>query len=158
MPASSGDIRSSVWRSRLNGFRTAKNMTDEGGNPRATCYIGFCTPRRTERDLKKKKNPRATVTYTIGAREALSAQAQWEVGCPGSIEFDCCRHDLPASINRLYVPNTIFFRDSFLLFVTAFDEVLYNRRQSNLLSLVFSEIGHSTIQGGSNFLKIARGR
>src|SRR6266702_1256448 len=32
MPASSGDIRSSVWRSRLNGFRIAKNMMDEGGN------------------------------------------------------------------------------------------------------------------------------
>ena len=76
---------------------------------------------------------------------SLSPQAQWEVGCPGSIKFDCCRHDLPASINRLYVPHTIFFRDSCRLSVTAFDEVHYNQCQSNLLSLVFSEIGHSTI-------------
>jgi len=76
---------------------------------------------------------------------SLSPQAQWEVGCPGSIKFDCCRHDLPASINRLYVPHTIFFRDSCRLSVTAFDEVHYNQCQSNLLSLVFSEIGHLTI-------------
>jgi len=80
-----------------------------------------------------------------GIVTTATLDTQWEVGCPGSIEFDCCRHDLPASINRLYVPHTIFFRDSCRLSVTTFDEVHYDRCQSNLLSLVFSEIGHSTI-------------
>jgi len=42
------------------------------------------------------------------AVQAFSAQPQWEVRRPGSIDFDRRRHNPPESIKSLFVTHTIF--------------------------------------------------